>query len=171
MPHYIRKDACVGCGVCEIKCPTYAIAGIKKELYKIDWNLCVDCRACAIWCPYDAIEDETGGLVHGLKAKEIPRAEVRLEFCNGCEWCIDACPFEAIRVIDHPYGTFDHAVEVIPNKCTACRECEKMCPGKDAIFVPEYPVDYMDVKESVGFKQKLKEAEKKKAAAAVPAKA
>ena len=46
--HYITTE-CVGCQICELKCPTNAITGIKKEMYVIEPTLCINCGVCGIF--------------------------------------------------------------------------------------------------------------------------
>jgi ferredoxin len=41
MPHFIT-ETCIGCGVCEIKCPTHTITGDKAEKYVIHADRCID---------------------------------------------------------------------------------------------------------------------------------
>ncbi len=41
--------------------------------------------------------------------------------CNGCEACVDACPTEAINMIDgKAFVTID--------ECTDCEACVEECP-------------------------------------------
>ena len=54
MPHFIT-DKCIGCSVCEIKCPTNTIWGAAKGQYYIHPERCIDCSVCGIYCPVDAI--------------------------------------------------------------------------------------------------------------------
>lgn len=144
MAYYIT-DHCVGCSVCEIKCPVWAISGKKKELYVIDPGTCIDCGACAIWCPYDAITDSTGNLIQGLKAKDIPKAAVIDEHCCACDYCLDVCPFDAIVYKTKPNDSFNKIASVIPNKCVACKLCEEIC-GYDAIYVPEMSYNILETR-------------------------
>ncbi|HUP49358.1 MAG TPA: 4Fe-4S binding protein, partial [Thermoanaerobaculia bacterium] len=55
MPHFIT-DLCIGCGVCEIKCPTNTIWGEQKGQFYIHPERCIDCSVCGIYCPVDAIQ-------------------------------------------------------------------------------------------------------------------
>ncbi len=48
-------------------------------------------------------------------------ALVNVDLCNGCESCIEACPTEAITMVD------GHAV-VDPDECTECEACVEVCP-------------------------------------------
>ncbi len=134
--HYILEN-CVGCGVCDIKCPTKAITGIKKERYIIDPNLCINCGVCGVYCPYDSIVDQTSVLVERIKAKEIPKAYVIDDLCTGCAYCVDVCPFDCISLIDHPEDPTNVSKLAIVDekKCVSCKLCEQVCI-KEAIIVP-----------------------------------
>jgi len=46
---------CRGCGLCARVCPTSAISGKPKEVYKIDHSKCVKCGACIEKCPFGAV--------------------------------------------------------------------------------------------------------------------
>jgi ferredoxin len=140
--HYITED-CVGCQICELKCPTNAITGIKKERYVIEPSLCINCGVCGIFCPYDSIVDQWGDLVKRIKAKDIPKAVVIPDLCSGCEYCIDSCPFDCIHLIDAPdrlknQGLLSDMTGKIAwvdeRTCVSCGICETFCI-KEAIVV------------------------------------
>ncbi len=137
--HYITSS-CVGCTICDIKCPTHAISGLKKGMYVIEPELCINCGVCGIYCPYDAIVDQHGDLVKRIKAKDIPKAVVIPELCSGCEYCIDTCPFDCISLIPAPdaAGASPHMaskIAVVDDKtCVSCGICETFCI-KEAIII------------------------------------
>jgi len=137
--HYITSD-CVGCSICDIKCPTHAISGIKKKMYVIEPELCINCSVCGIFCPYDAIVDQFGDLVKRIKAKDIPKAVVIPELCSGCEYCIDTCPFDCIHLVPAPNAEGESAhmsskVAWVDEKtCVSCGICETFCI-KEAIII------------------------------------
>ena len=124
---YFITDTCIGCSICEIKCPTDTIVGEKKRLFSIIAEGCIDCGTCGIWCPVDAFEDSTGQLVKGVKPKDIPKAKVDEDACISCEYCVDACPFDCITMEPHPDGQFAELAVVDEKKCVGCRLCEESC--------------------------------------------
>jgi len=55
---YIAKvatDLCVGCGICETRCPVGAIRTVKKETALIDEAVCLGCGVCTPTCAKKAI--------------------------------------------------------------------------------------------------------------------
>src|SRR4051812_36450723 len=107
MPHFIM-DNCIGCAACAIMCPTECIAGDKKELHIIDSELCIDCGICGNVCPVEAIIDNRGDVVAKKKiTKDRTKARVMVELCSGCVFCVDACPYGALEMVNAP----EHAGE------------------------------------------------------------
>ena len=134
MAFFITEN-CTGCTACIKRCPTEAITGERKHLHIIDPGLCIDCGACGVVCPDEAIFDGLGHLCDMLKANQRPKAFVDLQSCTGCEWCVWACPFDALVMKDSPGGgAFARIAVVIEKKCVGCTLCELDCPY-DAIHV------------------------------------
>ena len=60
-------------------------------------------------CPDEAIYDNDGNLCEMLKPAQRPKAYVDLQSCVGCEWCVWACPFDALVMGKTPgAGPHDH---------------------------------------------------------------
>jgi NADH-quinone oxidoreductase subunit F len=51
----IKRDKCVGCGICKKNCPTAAISGDLKAPHEIDPSLCIKCGTCFSVCPSGAV--------------------------------------------------------------------------------------------------------------------
>ncbi|HTA76032.1 MAG TPA: 4Fe-4S binding protein [bacterium] len=127
MPHTILST-CIGCTLCEVKCPTEAIAGEKKSMFNIDPALCIDCGVCGIHCPVEAIVNSEGEVVKKIKPLAIPKAKVDPETCTACEFCVDICPFDCISMqprTDSP--EFFKIAVVDEKKCVSCKLCETVC--------------------------------------------
>jgi heterodisulfide reductase subunit A-like polyferredoxin len=68
-------------------------------------------------------------------------SEVVDENCDGCAYCVDPCPFEAITLIEYMKdGAVKKTVESDPAKCRGCGVCQATCP-KQGIFVRNFRLD------------------------------
>ena len=60
--------------------------------------------------------------------KEQP-ALVTLDYCNGCERCVDDCPFGAVDMVERTDGSnYSHQASVDPDLCISCGICVGSCP-------------------------------------------
>lgn len=50
----VRRELCLGCGLCAENCPTGAIS-LRWGQATIDRSQCNDCRLCLVICPQGAI--------------------------------------------------------------------------------------------------------------------
>ena len=71
----VRKDLCLGCGLCVESCPRQAISIISVQA-QIDQSRCNQCRLCLDICPQGAVIEltpvsrrELQATVTGLKSK------------------------------------------------------------------------------------------------------
>ena len=136
MPHFITED-CVGCTMCLKACPVDGcITGESKKLHIIDPLVCIDCGVCATYCPVACIGNPEGAFPAKINVKERPVATVNLDFCTGCEFCVDICPFDCLEMVEPPdaSGFFKVADNTKPADCVACKLCEEVCI-KDAITI------------------------------------
>jgi|TARA_B100001971_G_C18201562_1_gene544940 2-oxoglutarate ferredoxin oxidoreductase subunit delta len=55
--------------------------------------------------------------------------KIDIEKCKGCEFCIDACPIDDIKMSKKMNKKGFHYAEMIDKeKCTGCGMCFQMCP-------------------------------------------
>ncbi len=61
--------------------------------------------------------------------KQEQPAKVTLDYCNGCERCVDDCPFGAVEMVARTDGTsYTHQASVDPDLCVSCGICVGACP-------------------------------------------
>lgn len=62
--------------------------------------------------------------------RRAPAAVVNLPNCNGCNRCVEDCPYEAIRLVPRTDGEpFPHQAEVDADLCVSCGICMGACPS------------------------------------------
>lgn len=65
---------------------------------------------------------------------EPTRAEVVPENCDGCAFCVDPCPFQAIRVVASVEGDkTTRVIEIDESLCKGCGVCQATCPKEGVI--------------------------------------
>jgi heterodisulfide reductase subunit A len=58
-------------------------------------------------------------------------SEVIDESCDGCAYCVEPCPADAITLIEYmSKGEVKKMVEVDPTACLGCGCCQATCPKK-----------------------------------------
>jgi heterodisulfide reductase subunit A len=64
--------------------------------------------------------------------------------CDGCAYCVDPCPFNAITLVEYQddAGHTKKRVMVDESICKGCGTCQATCP-KDAIFVSHFRLDQL----------------------------
>jgi heterodisulfide reductase subunit A len=75
------------------------------------------------------------------------------ENCDGCAFCVDACPFKAITLLEYmKEGNLRKTVEVNPIQCKGCGSCMATCP-KAGIYVAGFTPEQLEaqVDAALGF--------------------
>jgi heterodisulfide reductase subunit A len=64
--------------------------------------------------------------------------------CDGCAYCVDPCPFNAITLVEYldESGNTKKRVEVDETLCKGCGTCQATCP-KDAIYIQHFKLDQL----------------------------
>ena len=58
-------------------------------------------------------------------------SEIVDDNCDGCAYCIDPCPYNALTLIEYMYqGSIKKTVERDPALCKGCGVCQATCPKK-----------------------------------------
>jgi heterodisulfide reductase subunit A len=63
------------------------------------------------------------------------------ENCDGCAYCVDPCPYQALSLIEYiRAGSFKKTIEVNESLCKGCGTCQATCPKGGIVvrgFKPE----------------------------------
>ena len=65
------------------------------------------------------------------------------ENCDGCAYCVEPCPYDAITLIEYmKEGALKKTVESDPARCRGCGVCQATCPKK-GIFVRNFGLEHL----------------------------
>ena len=61
--------------------------------------------------------------------QRVAQITINVDWCKGCHICVDVCPRHVLEVDADSFLRGFHPVRVArPKDCTACRQCELLCP-------------------------------------------
>ena len=142
------SQLCLRCGNCVAACPTGVICARTDSPTLGDWLTPVvsfqgdycheDCCNCMKVCPSGAIT--RGGMAQKLE-RPIGTARIDMNACllalgRECRaTCIDACPFEAMRMHEWSWEDDRRYPMVRTDECPGCGACVLACTPMDAIAV------------------------------------
>lgn len=126
---------CTGCGLCIAACPThvlqpslaqYGFRGVMKPYLDFTRGFCnFDCNICTTVCPEGALLPLP---LPEKKQTQIALASFHRDRCivqqnrTECGACTEHCPTKALFTREETFPIFHHDL------CTACGECEGICP-------------------------------------------
>lgn len=152
-------EMCYSCGTCVSKCmiqqkgepefnPRRLLRMVMMEMKddafdsRTTW-LCSACDLCYPACPQKI---HISGVIHAVKSLAVKNekktiiktAVVDQQTCVACGLCVEACPYEAIKIIETkvPYRGVINVASVDPGLCMACGTCSAVCRST-SIGVPE----------------------------------
>jgi heterodisulfide reductase subunit A len=68
-------------------------------------------------------------------------SEIVDDNCDGCAYCIDPCPYNALTLIEYMYqGSIKKTVERDGARCKGCGVCQATCPKK-GVFIRGFKLD------------------------------
>lgn len=102
-----------------------AEAGLVHSVYNGPDVGGVICNCCSDCCVFYYPLTRYGGLQKGV-AKSRFHAEVNRTTCNGCQTCVERCPFEAIEM-KKVSGEKKLKAQVDPERCFGCGVCAVGC--------------------------------------------
>jgi heterodisulfide reductase subunit A len=64
--------------------------------------------------------------------------------CDGCAYCVNPCPYEAITLIEYMSdGAVKKTIQVNESLCKGCGSCQATCPKK-GVFVKHFKVEQIE---------------------------
>jgi len=152
-------EMCYSCGTCTSKCmiqqkldPEYnprrllrlVMMEMKEEAFTdtTTW-LCSECDLCYPACPQKI---HISGVITAVKSiavsegnkTTVSTAIVDQQTCVGCGLCAEACPYDAITIVETkiPYRGSIQIAKVDPGSCMSCGVCSAICRST-SIRIPD----------------------------------
>ncbi len=128
-----RCDDCVrGCAATHGGTPRFVREGEKYQNFLIT-RACYHCQdpVCLVGCPTGAIHRANVGDV----------VEISDPLCIGCQSCANACPYDAIVMVDTGKKSKDDETQLLATKCDLCHTskegpaCVNSCPHGCAVRI------------------------------------
>ena len=64
--------------------------------------------------------------------------------CDGCAFCVDACPYHAITLVEYMKGgDIKKTIEVNAIQCKGCGSCMATCP-KQGVYVAGFTPEQLE---------------------------
>ncbi len=150
----IVPEDCIGCGMCQRKCPTNAITVDKNAgTWEIQRMQCIQCAHCTEVCPKSCLTMDPKYTAPGTekvidtfeipkkkpaapKKDDAPKADdgnvvggdgtvkCHVDDCVYCGLCAKTCPVDAITV------NRDEKKWEVSDACISCGACVDKCPKK-----------------------------------------
>ena len=80
-------------------------------------------------------------LFHDAIELEATISSVVEETCDGCAYCVDPCPYNAIKLIEYiRNGVVKKVIEINEALCKGCGTCQATCP-KRGVFIRGFTLD------------------------------
>jgi ferredoxin len=76
---WVKKEECVGCGICVDKCPVGSIT-LRDGVAFIDMTSCIHCGVCHTACPRGAVEHDSEKIPEEVRAN-VAKTKGFMEAC------------------------------------------------------------------------------------------
>jgi len=156
-------EMCYSCGTCTTKCMIQqkldseynprrllrlVMMEMKDEAFSdITTWLCSECDLCYPACPQKI---HISGVITAVKSiavsegnkTTVSTAIVEQQTCVGCGLCAEACPYDAITIVETkiPYRGSIQIAKVDPGLCMSCGICSAICRST-SIRIPDHYSD------------------------------
>jgi len=118
-------------------------AGLVHSVFNGSVVANVICNCCADCCVFYYPLTKYGVLEKGV-AKSRFQAEVDKVACDGCQTCVERCPFEAVDMVKIP-GEKKLKAQIGSEKCFGCGVCAVGCDSEAIRLVEIRPPEYIPV--------------------------